>query len=318
MRQRPVQSTVHGQPVLLLIDDSPSIHRLLGFKLKKEGLEFVTAFSGPEGLEMARRSPPSLILLDLNMPDVDGFKVLRELKNDPVTIQIPVIVLSGSTEAAEKVRAFDLGAMDYVCKPFDVHELRARINSALRIHRLMEMLARRAQIDGLTGLWNRSYFDDRLAAELANCARTKSQLALALCDLDDFKKLNDRFGHPAGDSVLEGFADVLSSTLRSYDIACRYGGEEFAIILPDSNLEQAQAVCERVRVALEEKRWPNYPDVRVTASFGLTTGGLNGVNEPSAWLEAADQALYQSKSGGRNRITVYPRDDGRPRLALAS
>ena len=313
------QPVTHSQPVLLLIDDSPSIHRLLGFKLKKEGLEFITAFSGIEGLEIARRQPPSLILLDLNMPEMDGFQVLRELKNDPRTIQIPVIVLSGSTEATEKVRAFDLGAMDYVCKPFDVHELRARISSALRIHRLMEMLSRRAQIDGLTGLWNRSYFNDRLAAELSNKDRTGSQLALALCDLDHFKILNDTFGHPAGDAVLEGFAGILAHTLRSYDIACRYGGEEFAIILPDTSLAQAQGVCERVRIAVEENRWPNYPDIRTSVSFGLTVTGLDGRNEPAAWVEAADQAMYESKSRGRNRITIHQGPDGSKRpLALAS
>jgi diguanylate cyclase (GGDEF)-like protein len=313
------QSATSTQPVLLLIDDSPSIHRLLGFKLKKEGLEFTTAFSGTEGLEIARRQPPSLILLDLNMPEMDGFQVLRELKNDPRTIQIPVIVLSGSTEATEKVRAFDLGAMDYVCKPFDVHELRARINSALRIHRLMEMLSRRAQIDGLTGLWNRSYFNDRLAAELANRDRTGSQLALALCDLDHFKKLNDTFGHPAGDAVLEGFSEILAHALRSYDIACRYGGEEFAIILPDTSLAQAQGVCERVRIAVEANRWPNYPEIRTSVSFGLTVSGLGGRNEPAAWVEAADKAMYESKSAGRNRITIHrePEEPRRP-LALAS
>lgn len=313
------QPIIRQLPVLLLIDDSPSIHRLLGFKLKKEGLEFTTAFSGPEGLEIARRQPPSLILLDLNMPDMDGFHVLRELKNDPRTIQIPVIVLSGSTEATEKVRAFDLGAMDYVCKPFDVHELRARISSALRIHRLMEMLSRRAQIDGLTGLWNRSYFNDRLAAEMSNRDRTGSQLALALCDLDHFKDLNDSFGHPAGDAVLEGFANILMKELRSYDIACRYGGEEFAIILPDTSLSQAQAVCERVRVAVEEHRWPNYPDIRITVSFGLTVSGLDARNEPAAWVEAADQAMYESKSSGRNRITIHEGPEGpKHKLALAS
>lgn len=313
------QPSSHSQPVLLLIDDSPSIHRLLGFKLKKEGLEFITAFSGVEGLEIARRQPPSLILLDLNMPEMDGFQVLRELKNDPRTIQIPVIVLSGSTEATEKVRAFDLGAMDYVCKPFDVHELRARISSALRIHRLMEMLSRRAQIDGLTGLWNRSYFNDRLAAELSNRDRTGSQLALALCDLDHFKKLNDAFGHPAGDAVLEGFAEILVHTLRSYDIACRYGGEEFVIILPDTSLAQAQSVCERVRIAVEENRWPNYPEIRTSVSFGLTATGLDGRSDPAAWVEAADQAMYESKSRGRNCITIHQGPDGSRRpLALAS
>jgi len=307
------------QPVLLLIDDSPMIHRVLGFRLKKEGLEFIAAFGGAEGLEIAQRQTPSLILLDLNMPEMDGFQVLRALKDDPRTIAIPVIVLSGATEAAEKVRAFDLGAMDYVCKPFDVHELRARISSALRIHRLMEMLSRRAQIDGLTGLWNRAHFNDRMASELSSRARSGGDLALAMCDLDRFKSLNDTFGHPAGDTVLEGFAGVLNAELRSYDIACRYGGEEFAIILPDTTSEQALAVCERVRMALEGRRWGNYPAVRATASFGLTSSGMRGASDAAAWVSAADSAMYQSKQHGRNRVTLYHEgEEGKPRLALAS
>lgn len=295
------------------------IHRVLGFRLKKEGLEFIAAFGGAEGLELALRQAPSLILLDLNMPGMDGFQVLRALKEDPRTIAIPVIVLSGATEAAEKVRAFDLGAMDYVCKPFDVHELRARISSALRIHRLMDMLSRRAQIDGLTGLWNRAHFNDRIASELSSRARSGANLALAICDLDKFKTLNDTFGHPAGDAVLEGFAGVLGAELRSYDIACRYGGEEFAIILPDTNRDQALAVCERVRAALEAKRWGNYPAVRATVSFGLTDQGKGGASDATPWVSAADEALYQSKQSGRNRVTLYREgEEGKPRLALAS
>lgn len=306
------------QPVLLLIDDSPSIHRLLAFKLKNEGIEFLAAFGGAEGFEIAAANRPSLILLDLNLADQDGFATLRALKNDSRTIGIPVIILSGTTSPEEKVRAFELGAMDYVTKPFDVHELRARISSALRIHRLMQMLEKRAQIDGLTGLWNRAHFNDRLATELACAQRNKTPMSLVLCDLDHFKKVNDTFGHPAGDAVLEGFAAVLTTELRSYDVACRYGGEEFAIILPDAALAQACTICERIRQAIEHKRWPNYPDIRVTASFGVTDRGLDGNETPEAWLDAADKCLYEAKQTGRNRVVAIPPPAAdQPKLALA-
>ena len=292
------------QPVLLLIDDAPSIHRLLAFRLKNEGIEFLAAFSGVEGIELACSNRPALVLLDLNMPGMNGFEVLVALKNDPRTIEIPVIVLSGSGESADKVRAFELGAMDFVTKPFDVHELRARIQSAIRISRLMSMLEKRAQIDGLTGLWNRAHFNDRLPRDLSNAARTSSPVSLVICDLDHFKKVNDTFGHPAGDAVLQGFAKILTAETRSYDVACRFGGEEFAIILPDTNSDQAELVCERIRAAIEARRWPNYPDIRATSSFGLAClGPLGGSAEE--WVAAADKALYVAKKSGRNRVVRF-------------
>ncbi|HBS29169.1 MAG TPA: diguanylate cyclase response regulator [Phycisphaerales bacterium] len=308
------------KPILLLIDDSPSIHRLLAFKLKNEGLEFLAAFDSTEGVELAQSHQPSLILLDLNMPVVDGFQTMRALKECSQTISIPVIVLSGTTSPEDKVRAFELGAMDFVCKPFDIHELRARINSAIRISRLMKMLEMRAQVDGLTGLWNRAYFNERLASELAEASRNNKHLALVLCDLDHFKKLNDTFGHPAGDAVLQGFAEVLTTELRAYDIPCRYGGEEFVIILPDTDRDEARQVAERIRAALEAKGWPKFPDIHATASFGLTTAGLAGKDDPASWIQAADQMLYQAKHAGRNRVEVFsgPPSDGKAHLALAS
>lgn len=308
------------KPILLLIDDSPSIHRLLAFKLKNEGLEFLAAFNSAEGIELAESNQPSLILLDLNMPVVTGFQTLHALKENPLTINIPTIVLSSTSSPEDKVKAFEMGAMDFVCKPFDIHELRARINSAIRISRLMKMLEMRAQVDGLTGLWNRAHFNERLAAELSNSDRSGAGVALVLCDLDHFKKLNDTFGHPAGDAVLQGFAEVLTTELRAYDIACRYGGEEFALILPDTERDEARTVAERVRAAVSERRWPKFPDVRATASFGLTTVGLGGKCDPASFIQAADQALYKAKANGRNRVETFsgPPADGRTGLALAS
>lgn len=292
-------------PLLLLIDDSPAIHRLMAFKLKNEGVEFLTAFSGEEGIVLAQSQLPALILLDLNMPGLDGFEVLRALKNDPRTIEIPIIVVTGSTDSSEKVRAFENGAMDVVTKPFDVHELRARIHSAIRIHRLMKMLEQRAQIDGLTGLWNRKYFNERLASEIDISNRKGTPLSLVICDLDHFKKINDTMGHPAGDAVLQGFAGILTKEIRSYDIACRYGGEEFAIILPDTAHAEAHTVAERIRTELLAKRWPNYPDIRVSASFGLADKPSADMTGIEGWIAAADRALYFSKQNGRNRITRH-------------
>ncbi|MBL8744797.1 MAG: diguanylate cyclase [Phycisphaerae bacterium] len=309
--------TLELQPVLLLVDDEPSIHRLLAFKLKNEGIEFLSAFDATEGFELAASNRPALILLDVHLPDRDGHSTLIALKNDPRTKDIPVIMLSGDSDSATKVRAFELGAMDFVTKPCDIHELKARIQSAIRIHSLMQMLEKRAQIDALTGLWNRAHFNERLATELNQARRNNSEMSLIVCDLDHFKKVNDTFGHPAGDAVLQGFAKVLTNELRSYDVPCRYGGEEFAIILPDAGLPASMATCERIRKAIESKRWPNYPDIRATASFGITDTGLEGAGTPEAWIAAADKCLYDSKQGGRNRITQYAPPTPQHRLSIA-
>lgn len=317
--------TPEQSPILLLIDDAPNIHRLLAVKLKDEGIDFLAALSGEEGLQLATSHHPSLILLDINMPDLDGFEVLLRLKNEPATMEIPVIVLSSAHDSELKVRAFELGAMDYVCKPFDVPELRARIQSAIRLTRLMRLLEHRAQIDSLTGLWNRAHLSKRLEAEINQASRKKSPLSFVMCDLDHFKKLNDTLGHPAGDLALQTFAKILQDQIRDYDTACRYGGEEFAIILPNTPVTEAVTVCERIRQAAEVASWRKYPDMNITASFGVSDHPIEGREDAQGWIESADRALYAAKQSGRNRVMTFAdipldnnsRNANPPRVRLA-
>lgn len=292
------------QPTVLLIDDSVEILRLLQVRLRSEDVNLITATNGMDGMRIAAERKPSLILLDLEMPVMDGFEVLRALKDDSRTVNIPVIVISGSDDTVDKVSGFEFGAIDYVCKPFNLPELRARMRSALRIQQLMSMLEHRAQIDGLTGLWNRAYFDKRLEEEISSHMRTGRPFTLVLCDLDNFKGLNDTHGHPAGDAVLQGFANQLAASLRKQDIACRYGGEEFALLLRETHAEQASALMERIRHGLESTRWPRHPERRVTASFGICDEPAGDPSLPTSWLESADKALYEAKRLGRNRIIV--------------
>lgn len=195
---------------LLAIDDSELIHRLLKFRLQHERLEIHGAINAREGLAMARELQPDVILLDIDMEDMNGFDVLTVLKNDPLTQDIAVIFISGTEQAMDKVRALDQGAVDFVSKPFEVVELKARVRTAIRSQRLMKMLAQKAQIDGLTGLWNRSYMNQRLAAEVDEARRHGQPLSMILCDIDRFKHHNDHFGHPFGDLVIERFAQILS------------------------------------------------------------------------------------------------------------
>ena len=291
-------------PRLLAIDDSELIHRLLQVRLQGEHLELHGALSASDGLRMAQQLQPEVILLDIELDEMDGFEVLARLKQDPRTQDIAVIFISAASDTMDRVRGLDLGAVDFIAKPFEVVELKARVRSAMRMRHLVRILEHRAQIDGLSGLWNRRYFDQRLAQEVSEAQRFDRPLSLIMCDVDRFKRLNDQFGHPFGDGVIERVAQLLSSG-RTSDVACRYGGEEFGVILPSTTAEQALEVAERQRVAIESHTWNGHPDLIVTASFGVADlqRMSNGATVDDL-VRSADAALYRAKQQGRNRIEV--------------
>jgi len=289
-------------PVVLLVDDSDFVHRLLKARLKYESVQLASAYNGQEGLELAMKDPPDLILLDIDMPVMDGFETLRLLMEEPTTRNIPVIVLSGMDTTQDKVTAFDLGAIDFVSKPFELTELRARLRSSLRISSLLKMLEQKAQVDGLTGLYNRSYFDQRWSEEYERCLRHSNGLSIVMIDIDNFKSINDSFGHPAGDAVISGIANLIQSHIRKSDIACRYGGEEFVLILPETSPEQALGLCERIRSDCQEIYWPRHADRNITISMGITGCTDGATMQAETWIEHADSNLYKAKETGRNRI----------------
>ncbi len=303
------------RPRVLAIDDSDLVHRLLRARLRHERIDLHSVLTADEGIAAAKELQPEVILLDIDLEDLDGFEVLARLKADPITRDIAVIFVSASNETMDRVRGLDLGAVDFVGKPFDVGELKARVRSALRMQRLVKLLAQRAQLDGLTGLWNRAYLDDRLEAETASAIRYGNPLSLVLCDLDRFKSLNDSHGHPFGDEVLERAASILASG-RSPDVACRYGGEEFAIIAPGTDLKETMEVADRHRVRIAEIQWSDRPGVRISASFGVADlTCVSGTPTPEKLIAAADQALYEAKKAGRDRVVaanrqVWPRAAG--------
>jgi diguanylate cyclase (GGDEF)-like protein len=284
---------------ILVIDDSPAIHALLAARLKSEPVNLHFAASGADGLKMAETLAPDLILLDVDMPDPNGFEVCRRLKLNEVLANTPIVFLTGAGTTEEKIRGLELGALDYITKPFDPAELRARVRAALRLKFMMDLLARKAQIDALTGLWNRRYFDQRFEAELSLACRGKRPLAVLMIDLDRFKSINDNHGHPAGDEMLRRIAQVLAQSVRTEDVVCRYGGEEFAIIAPGISSgaadlsERLRAVVERHEVMIAGKRVP------MTVSIGWAAS----VAQPDqSLLQSADAALGRAKKAGRNRV----------------
>jgi two-component system cell cycle response regulator len=294
------------QQQILAIDDSPDIHQLLTVRLGGLNVDLRHALTGESGYEQACAEPPDLILLDVMMPDASGFEICRRLKTKSETASIPVIFLTGETDVEQKVLGFDVGAVDYIQKPFDTAELTARVRSALRTKRYFDMLAHRAMLDGLTGLWNRSQFDQRLYEEIACAQRYDRPLSLIMMDVDRFKDLNDRYGHPFGDQVLQSIGELLQSWTRSIDLPCRYGGEEFGIILRETDLDGAERTAERIRLALVELTIQHRREVvPVTASFGVSAMSLclNLCELDHNWLIShADSALYDAKNAGRNCV----------------
>ncbi len=286
---------------ILIIDDDPDALEVARIRLAKEGLEIVCTDGGASGLKMARHEKPDLILLDVDMPDMSGFDVCRALKSDAEVCMIPVLFLSGSASAEDKIQGLDLGAIDYVTKPFDAFELRARVRAALRTKHLQDMLFEHAHIDPLTGLPNRRALVERLQQEWARIERHGGRLSFIMADIDHFKQINDRYGHHAGDRLLQEVASAIVGECREIDLPARYGGEEFAIVVPNESITGAVHLAERCRRGIANACAVVHNEVlKATASFGVTDAG--GATSPEVLMKRADEALYRAKEAGRNQV----------------
>jgi diguanylate cyclase (GGDEF)-like protein len=253
------------------------------------------------------------MLLDVMMPRIDGIEVTRRIKGDSSLPFIPIIMQTALETTEDKVEGLDAGADDYITKPINFAELEARVKSLLRIKALQDELERAntrlrhmSQTDGLTGVDNRRHVEERLTEMFEHAARLNEPLAVVMCDVDHFKSVNDTLGHQAGDAVLKQLAEVLRTTAREIDRVGRYGGEEFVVLLPGSNLQDAAAFAERVRRAVEATEFA-YPGgtVRRTLSAGVAAWPHPDVRHQEALVKAADDALYAAKECGRNRIVAY-------------
>ena len=291
------------QQRVLIIDDTRNIHALVKARLAGEPVELHSAFTANDGLNMAGTLLPDLVLLDIDMPEVDGFEICRRLKAQPATMNIPVVFLTGAGSTDAKIRGLELGAVDYVTKPFEPAELRARVRAALRTKYLLDLLNKKAMIDGLTGLWNRTYFDQTLAAQAALAKRSGQACSVVLCDLDHFRAINDRCGHLTGDEALRCVAACIQATCRIEDTVCRFAGEEFGILCPNTPADRAMIMSERLRKNIEKLPLSHRGmPVPITASFGIADlSSAAGTNDIVA---AATAALHKAKQGGRNRVEI--------------
>ena len=316
--------------LILVVDDSPAIRRQITGVLKElqelEGVEeFLEAPDGLQAFKLLVDRKPDLVVCDLIMPVFDGLKFLALRATRPELASIPVIMLTAEGDASRKVEVFELGASDYVTKPFDNEELLARVRVHYRLKILQDelrdankRLEALADTDGLTGLYNRRYFDALLLRELQRTARYKTPVGVVLLDIDHFKYVNDTFGHPMGDEVLKNVAKLVNAGIRVTDCAARYGGEEIAIVFTQTTQQGVADVTERLRQALEQFEH-SYEGQRVkrTASFGVGVIDGKGVPlTPKELVERADRALYRAKRGGRNQVVVWtPELDGEPALS---
>jgi diguanylate cyclase (GGDEF)-like protein len=256
---------------------------------------------------------PDLILAQWRTPTHSGLDLMKQLKETASTRSIPVILYCDIATAEERVRAFDLGAVDVLSRPFVGAELVARVRSALHTRHLMKVLERRAHLDGLTGLSNRQVFEEWLAREWDACKRRGLPLAVAIADLDHFKRINDTHGHAAGDEVLRQAARTLAASVRESDLVARYGGEEFVVVAPNCGKEDAAGVAERFRAGVSQLQIDVHgASLSVTASIGVAAATDLAATSPVELLRQADQALYQAKAAGRNGVWLWEGDRARP------
>jgi two-component system cell cycle response regulator len=298
---------------ILIVDDSKLIAHVAKTILVNRGHEVILAQDGQAGLEAAKSSQPDIILLDLIMPVMDGYEVCGHLQADKNTKEIPIIMVTSKAETADKVKGLQMGALDYVTKPFDEAELVARVNIHLRLRELYQavqeqnkLLQEMANRDGLTGLYNHRYFHEQLSQDFLRAKRYHEDLSCVLLDIDYFKKFNDTYGHQTGDVVLKALAYVIERSIRDSDLAARYGGEEFALVLYHTNKSAAYEVAERLRQMVESHEVQHNDNLlRVTISAGIATFPHERVHDSKELIEYADQALYKAKENGRNRVEPF-------------
>jgi two-component system, cell cycle response regulator len=309
---------------ILVVDDHEDNVELLRARLEAWGYRVQTAMDGQQALDVVDASPPDLILLDVMMPSIDGNEVARRIKQNPRLPFIPIIMQTALDSTESKVEGLEAGADDYITKPIEFAELKARVRSMLRIKRLQEELEERerqlleanerlrhmSRTDGLTGLENRRSIERQLEKMYAHGERLSEPLSCVMCDLDRFKSVNDEYGHQAGDVVLKQFAAILKKAAREIDVVGRYGGEEFIVLLPGTVLDAAVTFAERVRKDVENHTFVfDGGSIRRTVSFGVAGWPHPRIEICEGLVRAADDALYVAKETGRNRVIRFDSDE---------
>jgi two-component system, cell cycle response regulator len=297
---------------VLIIDDDPMNLLIYARALSRRGYDVVAVESAEAARVELEKQIPDIILLDIFMPKTSGFEMLAEIRKGHRTSSIPVILISALSDTNHIVEGLERGANDYVTKPVIVPVLTARMEALLRANALVkhlevqtELLAKLAAFDDLTGIYNRRSLFHALETELARSARYSRSVSVLMIDIDRFKRVNDVYGHAFGDAVLRQVAETVVGSLRTIDVVCRYGGEEFCVILPETSGAGARRAAERVRLAIMGHTFA-LGDQRldVTVSIGVATWAPEVAGRHPDLLLDADRALYEAKQLGRNQVRV--------------
>ena len=293
---------------ILIADDDETIIRLLTITLRNEGYELITARDGRAALDMVNSEHPDMAILDVMMPEMDGYEACTALKADPQLCSIPIIFITALSDVEDETRGLDLGAVDYITKPFKESIVRMRVRTHLELKRQRDILQQLSHFDGLTGIPNRRAFDERLDQEWRRSVRSGERLAAAMIDVDYFKQYNDAHGHLAGDDCLRRIAGTVAEGLtRGGDFVARYGGEEFIGLISGVDSEGLAGVAEKLRVGIEALQIPHHASPVspwVTISIGAAISRPTPETTPSSLIGAADQQLYAAKRLGRNRVIL--------------
>jgi diguanylate cyclase (GGDEF)-like protein len=304
---------------ILLVDDVAQNLRILCRLLGREKYRLAVAQNGQQALEMVEKVTPDLILLDVMMPGLDGFEVCKRLNDSPRLRDIPVIFLTARAEVENVVKGFEIGAVDYVTKPFNGTELLARVRTHLELKRAREELLKKnrelmeareklelaARTDPLTKLANRREILEKIENERVRFERNQRPFTLILGDVDNFKDFNDRYGHQCGDSVLISVAQLLTSMVRKQDCVARWGGEEFLLLLPETDLEGGRAAAEKIRQTIAHRDFQyNEIPLSITITFGISTYGTSCANGIDECIRTVDLAMYEGKQQGKNCVVV--------------
>lgn len=286
---------------ILLVEDSETGAQVIAATLKPLGYELLVAGTAEEGIEIIGRITPDLIISDIILPGIDGYDFCRKVRQRAETRLTPFIFLSCMDQVDEKVLGLQSGADDYLTKPFSPAELVARVTASMT---KMEILLNLSNIDGLTGIYNRRHFDERLVQEFKRHSRKDQHFSVVLMDIDNYKEINDNYGHLSGDIVLQEIAKFLRLALREQDIVARYGGDEFAVILPETGKEGAVTVLSRIARDIASRSFPAASGEtvpKVTISAGVSSYPVDGLT-PEDLVSQADEALYRAKKGGRDQV----------------
>jgi diguanylate cyclase (GGDEF)-like protein len=313
-----------SQTMILIVDDNEDNIEVLRARLESWGYLTQSAYNGTDAIKCVEAGAPDLMLLDVMMPEISGIEVARIIKSNTSLPFIPIIMQTALDSTESKVEGLEAGADDYITKPIDFAELKARVRSMLRIKALQETLEERekellevnerlrymSQTDGLTGLDNRRHLNERIEEMFAHAKRLGEPFSLVMCDLDKFKSVNDTYGHQAGDEVLKQLAAILRDEAREIDRVGRYGGEEFMLLLPGAELADAMSFAERVRNRIEGHTF-TFPGGTLTrtASFGVAAWPHDQIDECDDLVRAADDALYVAKETGRNKVVGFDSDE---------